>query len=164
LRNPNAEWNALRVCEIVLGAIGCVFSLTGAIIWYCMDDITASPGSRGDVRILPWVFLATGLTFLIVSVVLMYSSARRRRRRLELIESGMCINALVTEVLPDLSVRVNGRHPHYIMCKADDAYIGKNLTFKGPNSLRDLSGMTGQYVKVYIDRREPENYYVDMGM
>lgn len=157
------EWNAARICEIVFGIDGVLFTAVGILCGLFIDEIAASPNSRGNVYILPWVFTALGIVFLLMTAVLLTLTAKRKQERRRLMESGRYINALVTEVSQNLYVQINHRHPYYVVCQGTDPYTGQQRTFRSADTTEDPSHLRGKYLRVFLDPQNPKKYYVELG-
>lgn len=162
MKKTKIEWNAILICEIVFGFIGAVFTFLGVVLNIFIADIAASPGSRGNVFILPWIFGAIGIAFLLVFAILFFITRKRMKIRGQLLENGDYIKACVTEVSQDVFVRVNNRHPYYLICEGVNPYTGERLTFKSGNLLKNPSHLLGRHLRVFIDYKKPENYYVEV--
>lgn len=162
MKKPLIEWSVLLICEIVFAAVGTIFTASGVLLGIFIDEIAASPNSRGNVYVLPWVFGGIGIVFLLVFSVMLFVSLRQMKQRDRLIESGSCINARVTEVRQDYAVRVNLRHPYYIICEAVNPCTGENMTFRSADIMEDPSHLLGRYLRVFLDYEKPKKYYVEI--
>ena len=156
------EWGAILICEIVFGALGAVFTALGVIFGMNIEAIAASPNSHGNVYIIPWVFCGVGFVCLLVFAALFFAAMKRKARRKQLIENGSCLYARVTEVKQDYFVQINTRHPYFVICEGRDPYTGETLTFRSSNVLEDPSHLLGQHLRVFIDHKNPKNYYVEI--
>lgn len=162
MKQTKIEWSALLICEIVFGFIGAVFTVLGIFFGIFIEELAASPNSQGNVYIIPWVFGCIGIVFLIVFATLLSVSAKRKNARKQLIENGRCINACVIDVRQDLFVRINNRHPYYVVCEAVNPYTGETLFFKSTDITENPSYLLGRYLRVFLDYENPENYYVEL--
>lgn len=162
MKRMKTEWSAILICEIVFGLVGSIFTACGIIFGIFIDEIAASPNSRGDVYVLPVVFGTIGILLLAVFVTLLFVSMKQKKKRKRLIENGSSINACVTEVKQDLFVRVNLQHPYYVICEGINPYTGEKLTFRSANTLEDPAHLLGRYVRVFVDYQNPKNYYVEL--
>lgn len=162
MKHSKFEWSVLSICILVFGIVGTVFTILGGTFALHIDEIAASPNSRGDVRILPWVFGGMGICFLIVTVILVCVSVKSGRKRRRLLEEGYSIYAVVSEVQQNLLVRVNRRHPFYLLCTAANPRTGETMTFRSRDTMEDLSYLIGRSVRVFLDRNDYNNYYVEI--
>lgn len=154
------EWSALLICEIVFAAIGTVFTGIGILFALFIDRIAASPYSRGNVYVLPYVFCSLGIVFLLVFAVLFFVAKNQKSNQAYLVEHGIPINADVKEIKQNLWVRINNVHPYYVVCEGVHPYTGERLTFKSKNTLENPFHLLGRSVTVYVDFNRSENYYV----
>jgi len=87
---------------------------------------------------------------------------QKKKESQQLLDNGRYIHAEICEIVPNYTVRVNGKHPYVIHCKyeAMDGTIhifkSRNLFFN-PESL-----LKGTSVKVYMDGKNYKKYYVDI--
>lgn len=162
MKNGKIEWSALLICEIVFGFIGAVFTVLGILFGIFIEELAASPNSQGNVYIMPWVFGSIGIVFLLVCAILLSVSVKRGNMRKHLIENGSCINACVIDVRQNLFVRINKRHPYYVICEGINPYTGETLTFRSADIMENPSYLLGRYLRVFVDYDNPENYYVEI--
>lgn len=162
MKKINMDWSAILVCEIVFGFVGAIFAASGAVIGIFIDEIATSPDSGGNVYILPRVFGGISIVFLLVFATLFFITMNRKNKQKRLIENGSYINACVTEIKQDYFLRVNFRHPYYVICEGVNPYTGERLTFKSSNVLENPAQLSGQYLRVYLDYKNPKNYYVEI--
>lgn len=162
MQNGNSTWGTLKICRIVFGGIGVMFSALGIIFALEIDTIAASPRSHGNISVLPWVFGGIGLLFLIVFAAMSILSAKWQRERSSLIDGGKYIIATVVEVRQNLLVKINRRHPSYVICEWEDPFSGQKQRFKSDDTLQDLSCLPGSRLRVYINSADPQKYYVEL--
>lgn len=102
------------------------------------------------------VFAAIGSIFMIPVI--------RHKKKKKLIKTGRCIRLPITGIQIDTSTRVNGIEGHFILCDGIDSNTGRRLRYKSDNYYVYLDTMmnVGDIVPIYIDRNNPDNYYVDV--
>lgn len=90
--------------------------------------------------------------------------ALRRNRNEDLLTSGVRIQAEITDVYPDASITVNGRHPYRIACQYRDEGTKTIYTFRSEPLLFDpgefLNGR--RTVDVCVERDRFDRYVVDV--
>ena len=161
MKKAKIEWSAALMCEILFAFDGILFTILGVIFEINIDQIAANPNSHGNVYILPWIFCAIGIASLLVFAILFFITTKRKKNRKQLIENGKYINAYVTEIKQDSFVRINNRHPYYVICEGVNPYTGEKLTFRSPNIMENPSHLIGRHLRVFIDYKNPKNYYVE---
>lgn len=71
MKKTKFEWSGALIVMIVFGMIGTVFTAPGAVFTIFIEQIAASPGSRGNVYLMPWIFLSVSIVFLLIFAVLL---------------------------------------------------------------------------------------------
>lgn len=155
----NLKWVAW-----MLWGMGVLFIGVGVIV--CAVVARDASMSPDDVAVFRAVFLGTfggvGAILAIAGTIVYSRMARRDRMRERLISEGNYALATIMDVSVNFSVQINNRSPFVLRCqyKHDDGntYIFKsgNLRFN-PQSL-----LPENQVKVWIDRNDIKNYYVDV--
>ena len=125
--------------------IGSLFTLIGLGMSFAFF-------STGEVPLfaclLPLIFTVIGLAFL-------FSFFRKKLRAKKLKETGRQLRAVITNVSPNYSVTINGRHPYLIDCE----YNG--LMFQADYMKAVTYDMVGKTVTVYVSEEDPSKYFVD---
>ncbi len=101
-----------------------------------------------------------GLIFLLVGGIGLYRGLKRILLKRWLIAHGEVIEAEVSAVGVDRSIRVNGQSPYYITCKYPDAESGVFREYKSVRLWRDPANYVKNTIKVYRDPMEHKRYYV----
>lgn len=177
MRNGSFRQNpALFILSLVFGLIGGLFFTGGLIgILVLTNSLTVTdPRLINPMLMLPAIFASMGALFLGVVVIIRIIAAKKRRKRQVLIANGRCVSAMVTDIVVDASVVVNGRPSRRVECCYTDAMTGKTYLyqserlFSGVGTLRALMQAdqtpfrAGTTVPVYIDRYDESRYYVDV--
>ncbi len=162
MKMKKIEWSAMLICEFVFGFDGVLFTVLGIIFGLKVDATAASPNSRGDVGLLPRIFCAVGILFMIIAAIMIFFSVKKKRIRSRLIESGRYINARVTEIGLDYSVRINGLNPYYVICEGKNPRTGEMISFRSADVTENPSYLLDQYLRVFVDFDDPRNYYVEL--
>lgn len=134
-------------------------------------DILYDPREPENARIdgfmqrglFPLLFGGFGLLAIAVGGGMVFSAIARRRTIAELRKSGVQIAAEVVSVKEDESVEVNDEHPWRVIAVAPHPRTGKRTRFKS-DLLWEWPGdiSEGDSVPVYVSRRKPKSYFVDV--
>ena len=145
--------SALLTIGIVYAALGGTFVILGAALAALLrDDRWAIGLIFGGTC---GVFLVPGIIFLIVELC-------KKKRSDALLASGRYIIGEVVDIAADINVKINRRHPYYIIVQYLDPH-GLRHIFKSP-SLRIFRDpeLIGKKVKVYVESGNFKHYYVDV--
>jgi hypothetical protein len=104
-------------------------------------------------------FGSFGLIFLIVGIVFLKKNRRLEKQRDKLILEGNYVITDITEIKRNTRIELNGENPytvhsHYSENGIDYLFKSHNIWFKPSYSLN-------KKVRVYLDRNDYNNYYVD---
>lgn len=142
----------LKKMFVIFFIVGLVLAAVGVLV-YAM-------GNRMAVVVLG---IQAGVWLLIGGGGLVYLALRRNRSE-ELLASGVRIQAEITDVYPDASITVNGRHPYRIACQYRDEGTKTIYTFRSEPLLFDpgkfLNGR--RTVDVCVERDRFDRYVVDV--
>ncbi len=145
--------SALKILGIVYTLLGGVFTVLGvtlaAVLW------------EEDVRLVGILFGGIGSIFLVLGILFLAVEAGKKRRANRILASGRYVWGEVIDIIPDFSVRINGRCGYHILVGYTDMY-GVRHVFKSPNQriIRDPD-LFGRKVKVYMEDDSYKHYYVD---
>lgn len=121
-----------------------------------LDGFMALWGAASIVGGLGAVFTLIGLGIWLVGAL----TARRGR---QLREHGQVVEATLQSVDLNESVSVNGRHPYVLRCQWLNPQTLELHLFQSPSIWFDPSEhLSGDKVKVFIDRDNPRRYLVDL--
>lgn len=104
-----------------------------------------------------------GAVFLVIGVAINIVVMRNARRKEYLRQHGQPIETEFTRVELNTSLTVNGSHPYRVLSQWQNPGTGKVHVFKSDNVWFDpTSYVTGRRIKVFIERRDPRKYFVDL--
>lgn len=116
--------------------------------------------SQGTVMGL--IFAGTGFVMFCIGIVVLISCGKRKKRQKYLRETGKRIYAKVVSIEMDYQISNNYRHPYVLNCEYSE---GNGMVYRyrsGPVwDDRIDERVIGMEVPVYVDRKNPDNYYVD---
>ena len=142
----------LKKMFVIFFIVGLVLAGVGVLIY-----------TMGDRMVLTVLGVQAGIWLLLGGGGLVYLAVRRSRHE-ELLASGVRIQAEITDVYPDASMTVNGRHPYRIACQYRDEGTKTIYTFRSEPLLFDpgayLEGR--RTVDVCVDRDRFDRYVVDV--
>ncbi|MBQ8410175.1 MAG: hypothetical protein IJX15_00375 [Ruminiclostridium sp.] len=148
-----------RVSSVV-GILGIVFLLCGIvamtftlIVGFVISD-SVGIGIIGGI-IPSGVFIIVGL---VMTIVIKCMSSKRQK----LIETGVQAEGTVTNVVRDLTVRVNNAHPFKAECEVVDPVTGAVYLYSSPRIIQDITFLIGHKVTVYYDPDNRKKYFVDI--
>jgi hypothetical protein len=111
---------------------------------------------------MPTLFGGLGSLLLAVGSGILWLPRRTRQRRVLLRQTGVKIDASVQRIELNRFVRVNGRHPHFILCQGTDPLTGRDREFRSENLYFDPAPLlTEKTLEVWMDSRSPKRYWVD---
>ncbi|MDD7429852.1 MAG: DUF3592 domain-containing protein [Oscillospiraceae bacterium] len=128
-------------------------------IYYDPDDPSEI---MSDSKLLELMFILLGSIFAVLGaifILIKISSANRRKR---LIETGDRLTGIITDVVINNAVRINGRHPFKAECEVIDPFSGEKYLFASESVTSDISYLEGREVTVYTDRNDKRKYFVDI--
>ena len=76
-------------------------------------------------------------------------------------ENGIVVNAVVKSIERDLDVDNNGHNPKRLICEAE-LPGGKTGVYTSDDLPRVSSDAIGKPITVYVDPKDPANYFVDI--
>lgn len=116
----------------------------------------------GSAALIPVLFMVLGAFLLIGGTIpaAFYMKSLKQTKLLK--ENGEILTGTVTKVKIITSVTINGNHPFRAECEYTDPGTGERYLFSSKNVMEDISGFIGSEVKIYAERNNRSNYYVDM--
>ena len=133
----------------------------GDIIEICYDPNNPTV-VQTDSKILELIFILIGGVFAILGAVFLIVNTVSRNRQKMLIETGDRVVGVITDVVRNNNVRINGYHPYKAECEVVDPFSGEKYLYSSENVTIDISGLVGREVTVYVDRNNKGKYYVDI--
>ena len=107
------------------------------------------------------LFGGIGLIFFIIGVAVFRKSYVLKKRRDRLISSGRAVMAEIIEINQNTGIELNGESPYRINAKYSEK--DKDYFFNSHDIWFKPSCFPGKKVRVYVDRNDYSNYYVDEG-
>lgn len=105
-----------------------------------------------------------GVIFSLVGIIPLIFMYKGNQRIKKLLEDGYYIYAVVDRVEKNYGYSRNRQHPYVAYCTHEDEETGKKYKFQSPPMWKDPYPViqNGTRLKVYADRRNYTNYYVDV--
>ena len=155
-RKRKFGWSGYGIVGMIFLPMGLFFIALGLLLWR-----TGAGDTETENLILLCVLGGQGVIFALAGAICLMKDIRRRRGMQEAIDQGYYILAKVAGTTVQTNVSMNGRHPCVVECQAMQdgvlhIYRSRYLYFD-PTAVLD-----GREVKVYINRNDPKQYYVDI--
>lgn len=125
-------------------------------------------GDPQDVQYLESDMFVTGMLFFMGMVfsgmgTLFVVVRRRHYRKVEqLRKTGIPVDAVITEIRLNTDKAINGRHPIIVFCSYTEPGGRVHLFRSGSFWYHSHQINPRRKVRVYMDRKDPSNYYVDV--
>ena len=141
------------------------------------DKITIyyDPEDPNDFRpenesVIGVIFSIVGAAFLGIAIVILLVSIikknKQKKKKAYLMENGILVSAHIDTVGFNANYSINGRNPYVLECSYLDPNTNKLYLFKSGNLWFEvetiISRMGITEIDVYIDRTNPEKYYMDV--
>lgn len=133
-------------------------------------DILVNPKDPTDIKItsqdtidaVGGIFM--GVIFALVGIVPLIFMYKGKQRIKNLIETGYYIYAVVDRVEKNYGYSRNRQHPYMAYCTHEDEDTGKKYKFQSPPMWKNPDPViqVGTRLKVYVERNNYANYYVDV--
>lgn len=133
-------------------------------------DILVNPNDPTDIKLttqdtvdaLAGLFM--GVIFTLVGIIPLIFMYKGKQRIKNLIETGYYIYAVVDRVEKNYGHSRNRQHPYVAYCTHEDEMTGKKYRFKSPDMWKNPEPIiqVGTRLKVYVERNNYSNYYVDI--
>ncbi len=126
-----------------------------------------SPDNPFDVRVdagfsAHIVFIAMGGFFALLGLLLVIIPRAVDSEKKKLMETGEQAEGVITDVVRNMSVRINGRHPFKAECRVTDPITGEVYLYSSKNVTYNIDHLIGRAVTVYYDPNNRKKYYVDL--
>lgn len=124
------------------------------------DKSRISDGVKGGKKVLFWVFI-----LLLFNLFSAYQGRKKDKSENSFKTTGRKVEAQILKIDTDLTITVMEKHPYCIDCKWVDPMTGREYAhtiryvWADPHTL--LAGRNS--LDVYIDRKDPEKYFMDIG-
>ncbi len=107
--------------------------------------------------------LLTAIPFLGVGIGFLAHVHNKRNMENDVIEMGCTVDAVITEICPDYSITVNGRHPWMLRCSYDDPETNRVYEFTThTEGFHPSPRLIGGTVTVFVDPYDYTRYAVDL--
>lgn len=104
-----------------------------------------------------------GTLFVLVGAVFMIPVGYNPRILTRLKQTGIAVEAKVSDVYLNELVTYNGLHPFQVSAKWMNPQSGEEVTFLSADLWSDpTEQLASEYVTVFIDRKKPERYFMDL--
>ena len=135
----------------------------GKHIWidYRKDD----PREITYTAVFSWllpVFGFIGLVFLTIGLAVVFTAKKNREKVNRLVEAGLYVEAEITDMQEDLNTSMNGKHPIIVSCRYESPEGKLYLYHSRSVWVNSYDIDRKKKVRVYVDYRDPSNYYVDV--
>lgn len=170
----------MKLKENVFFIIGLIFTLVGSIFVIVGVGIALGfylhggtmvvngvpqyypPGTMGLGSILFLsIFGGMGMVFVVLGIVFLIHVIKRIKIVEGLRNNGVYVTARISAVERNLGVKVNNRHPYYVLCEYEDIYSGEIHVFRSDNIMNNPGDIVGTDITVYVDSSNWNQYYVD---
>lgn len=128
---------------------------------YDPNDPSRILSSLGSTVIV-LVFIPIGAVFSILGSIFIIQKIISDSHRDKLIQNGERYTGVITNVVLNNYVRINGRHPFKAECEVIDPYSGEKSLYCSDSIMNDISYLVGRAVTVYVDSNNKKKYYVDI--
>lgn len=141
--------------------LGTIFSPLGAIFLGVGISVAVIVGDH-EAAMLGLIFSGLGAVFLGIGLICLGFALRKKRRQDALLQAGRYVWGEIADYQYNYNVSVNGRHAFVLMVRYFDPN-GVIHFFKSRNLYKySYTELIGQKVKVYVDERNYDNYYVSL--
>lgn len=133
-------------------------------------DILVNPKEPTDIKIVAQdtidgvggIFM--GVIFALVGIVPLIFMYKGKQRIKNLLETGYYVYAKVDRLEKNYGYSRNRQHPYMAYCTYEDETTGKKYKFQSPPMWKNPEAYigVGTRLKVYVDRNNYANYYVDV--
>ena len=144
----NAHWSI----GLVFTLLGGLFCIVGVLVMFLPEEEGAAGMAMG----------LTGGGFFLAGMVFVVRELWYKRCARKLMEEGRWGWGEIWDVVPDMVVRINKSHPHYVMVRYTDP-LRQIYTFRS-RSLRipRRTDLVGRRVRVYVSGDDCRRYHVDL--
>jgi len=111
----------------------------------------------------PMILNIVGFVFFSIGTVMRWVAVRQEQKEVDLRQNGLPVQTQFQAVRLNTRLAVNGRHPFQVVTQWLDPGSGKVRVFHSENLWFDPTAYAqGREVTVYLDRRKPKRYYMDV--
>ena len=137
---------------IILGVAAFSIGITALTSW----------GLKDNER-MPYVLaVIVGGLFIAVFVLYVITEVKRRYDKNSLMNGGVLCKGTIIATEEHPTSHINHVHPETALCQYSDHFTGGLKTVKSEYYYNRLGIYVGREVDIYIDRNNPDKYYVDI--
>lgn len=118
--------------------------------------------TKSMMYFIPIILGSVGLVFAIAMIVLEVIKRRAMNKKERLLSEGRKVYAVITDISINHLIRVNRKHPYKAKASYEDDYSGVIYHFESENFWEESIVTIGQEVPVYINPKNPKDYYMDL--
>lgn len=155
-------YSVQSVLGIVFTAIGVPFLVIGIILAMNIRSLMEDTSDPEQAWILPFVFVLIGAIFAAIGLGFVIWLIRKNKAIKKVIEGGYTVNAVISDIVINNSIEINGGNPYVISCQYQDPRTGILHIFRSKNIMFFPRGLVGSTVRVFVDPQNFKNYYVDI--
>lgn len=145
------------VLTLVFSLLGAVFLALGLILYAAYSAGSDDPA----LALLATFFALVGALFFLGIIISRWIIRTLQQRRLALLDYGIRVDALVTEVRRNRSVEVNGRHPYRVWARCVHPVTHQEVTMHSHNLWR-CTVSPGDTVTVAFDQMNETRFAFDL--
>lgn len=150
----------VRIGISALWIIGLVFSIMGGL--FVAIGLLSLAAMGPENWLFGVIFGGIGGLFFVLGVVFLVTEWKKKRMAERLIAAGRYVWGEVVDVVADISITINNRHPYIALVHYQDGR-GTIHQFRSPSlRISHSTGMIGKKVKVYIEDGSYRHYYVEL--
>lgn len=122
------------------------------------DKARITDGKKGGKKII-----IIAIVVLLFDFYMIYTNRKNMRIANNFKTDGRKVQAEITSVEIDNNTTIQRMHPYFINCKWNDPISGKEYTHTIKNLWKDPAPLLAgrNTIDVYIDREDPEKYFMD---
>lgn len=122
-----------------------------------------NPSELSSSSVIPeLIFVVIGGVFAIFGLVFIGVTILSVNRRKKLMQTGDKLTGIITDVVVNNAVRINGHHPFKAECEIINPFDGEKYLYSSENVTFNISELIGSEVTVYVDRNNKKRSYVDI--
>ena len=117
----------------------------------------------GDAKKTGRTFVILGIIMFLIDVFMIYSNRKAVRIANYYKSNGRKVQAEITGIEVDYNITIGKSHPYTVGCKWSDPMTGRMYTQEITHVRNDPAPLLagGKTIDVYIDRENPEKYFID---
>lgn len=148
--------------SMIIGIVFCVMGLALICAGVCATTIGMNTENDGNMMLFLYIFGGIGLLFFLIGLPFLIVAIRKRNNMKMLLERGAQAEGVIKDVVRNLQVTVNGRHPFRAECEVTDPVTGEKYLYSSGNVMKKIDYLVGSRVTVYYDPDDRKKYYVDI--